>query len=170
MSLSAVLFKYMAKQAVDCRNMVRVKVWYTHTIVWLLKNYSERILTYYTRILLLDLTYGRTMPATTNISTTPLRHIGTTWQIRLSLCFLWATRVHNQNCKSIGSAISAQLTEECHWACPSMSFALKLPLRTGIWKPIQYMVPWAHPSPKPKQHLDWFSHFCTVHCSVSLYF
>jgi len=54
-------FQVMAKQAVDCRNMVRVKVWHTHTTVWLLKNYSERILTYYTRILLLDLTYGRTM-------------------------------------------------------------------------------------------------------------
>jgi len=60
MSLSAV-FKYMAKQAVNCRNMVRVKVWHTHTTVWLLKNYSQRILMYYTRILLLDLTYGRTM-------------------------------------------------------------------------------------------------------------
>ena len=36
MPLSTV-FKYrpMAKQAVDCRNMVRVKVWYTHTTVWL---------------------------------------------------------------------------------------------------------------------------------------
>jgi len=51
----------MAKQAVDCRNMVRVKVWHTRTTVWLLKNYSQRILTYYTRILLLNLTYGRTM-------------------------------------------------------------------------------------------------------------
>ena len=51
----------MAKQSVDCRNMVRVKVWLTHTTVWLLKNYSQRILTYYTRILLSDLTYGRTM-------------------------------------------------------------------------------------------------------------
>jgi len=49
MSLSAV-FKYMAKQAVDCRNMVRVKVWHTHTTVWLLKNYSQRILTYYAHI------------------------------------------------------------------------------------------------------------------------
>jgi len=57
--MSAV-FKYTAKQAVDCRNMVRVKVWLTHTTVWLL-NYSQRILTYYTRILLLDLTHGRTM-------------------------------------------------------------------------------------------------------------
>jgi len=56
MSLSAV-FKYTAKQAVDCRNMVRVKVWHTHTTVWLLKNYSQRILTYYTRILLLVVKY-----------------------------------------------------------------------------------------------------------------
>ena len=57
-------FQVTAKQAVDYRNMVRVKVWHTHTTVWLLKNYSERILTYYTRILLLDLTYGRTMHST----------------------------------------------------------------------------------------------------------
>ena len=61
MSLSAV-FKYMAKQAVNCRNMVATVVWHTHTTVWLLKNYSQRILTYYTHILLLDLTYGLTMP------------------------------------------------------------------------------------------------------------
>jgi len=54
----------MAKQVVDCRNVVRVKVWHTHTTVWLLKNYSQRILTYYTRILLLDLTYGRIMDPT----------------------------------------------------------------------------------------------------------
>jgi len=47
----------MAKQAVDCRNMVRVKVWHIHTTVWLLKNYSERILTYYTHILLLVVKY-----------------------------------------------------------------------------------------------------------------
>jgi len=25
------------------------------------------------------------------------------------------------------------------------------------------MVPWAHPSPDPKRHLDLFSHFCTPH-------
>jgi len=60
MSLSAV-FKYMANQAVDCRNTVRVKVWHTHTTVWLLQNYSQRILAYYARTLLLDLMYGRTM-------------------------------------------------------------------------------------------------------------
>jgi len=44
--------------------MVRVKIWHTHTTVWLLRNYSQRILTYYTRILLLDLTYGRIMIST----------------------------------------------------------------------------------------------------------
>ena len=48
----------MTKQAVDCRNMVRVKVWHTHTTVWLLKNYSQRILTYCTRILLLVVKYA----------------------------------------------------------------------------------------------------------------
>jgi len=53
-------FQVMAKQAVNCRNMVRVKVWHTHCLV----NYSQRILTYYTRILLLDVTYGRTMVIT----------------------------------------------------------------------------------------------------------
>ena len=48
----SVVFKYMAKQAVDCRNMVRVKLWqpHTHTTVWLLKNYSQRVLTYYIRV------------------------------------------------------------------------------------------------------------------------
>jgi len=25
------------------------------------------------------------------------------------------------------------------------------------------MVPWANPSPHPKRHLDWFSHFCRAH-------
>jgi len=54
----------MAKQAVDCGNMVVtvkgcviIKVWHTHTTAWLLKNYSQRILTYYTRILLLVVKY-----------------------------------------------------------------------------------------------------------------
>jgi len=37
--------------------MVRVKVWHAHTTVWLLKNYSQRILTYYARILLLVVKY-----------------------------------------------------------------------------------------------------------------
>jgi len=32
------------------------------------------------------------------------------------------------------------------------------------------MLPLAHPSPCPKPHLSWFSHFCTTHDRVSLYF
>jgi len=28
--------------------------------------------------------------------------------------------------------------------------------------------PWAHTSPQPKWHLDWFSRFCTAHRRVSL--
>jgi len=32
------------------------------------------------------------------------------------------------------------------------------------------MVPWAHPSPYPKRHLDQFSHFCTAHGRRSLLF
>jgi len=32
------------------------------------------------------------------------------------------------------------------------------------------MLPWAHPSPKPKRHLNRFSHFCTAHRRVSVYF
>jgi len=39
-------------------------------------------------------------------------HTGATWWIRLNLCFLRPTRVHNPNSKSIGSAASAQLTAE----------------------------------------------------------
>jgi len=35
--LSIAVFKYMAKQAMDCRNMVVTVVWRTHTTVWLLK-------------------------------------------------------------------------------------------------------------------------------------
>ena len=31
----------------------------------------------------------------------------------------------------------------------------------GIWTTIQYMIPWAHPSPQPKRHLDRFSRIRT---------
>jgi len=39
-------------------------------------------------------------------------HIGATRQIRSNLCFLQHTRVHSPNGKSIGSAVSAQVTAE----------------------------------------------------------
>ena len=32
-----------------------------------------------------------------------------------------------------------------------------------IWTAIQYMVPWAHPSPQPKRHLDRCRRFCRAH-------
>ena len=37
------------------------------------------------------------------------------------------------------------------------------PFSWGIWTPINYIVPWAHPSPQPKWHLDQFSRFCRAH-------
>ena len=49
-------------------------------------------------------------------------HEGATWRIRLNLCFLRPSRVHNPNRKSIGSAIFAQLTAECRRACPGIAF------------------------------------------------
>ena len=39
----------------------------------------------------------------------------------------------------------------------------KLPIHMGDLDPMQYMVPWAHLSPQPKQYLHWFSNFCTTH-------
>jgi len=43
------------------------------------------------------------------------------------------------------------------WDAPS---PLKItPSHGGIWTPIKHMVPWVHPSPQPKRHRDWCSHF-----------
>ena len=39
----------------------------------------------------------------------------------------------------------------------------KLPLPMGQIAPTWYMDPWAHPTPNPKWHLDWFSYFCRAH-------
>jgi len=51
-------------------------------------------------------------------------------------CFLQPTRVHNSNGISIGSAVFAQLTAECHWACLSLSCPIKIALsHGGIWTP-----------------------------------
>jgi len=59
--------------------------------------------------------------------------------------------------------------------CPDMSWAgpfcpQNCPFTRGDLDPIQYMVPWAYPSPHPKRHLDRFSRFCTAHGRESLYF
>jgi len=48
-------------------------------------------------------------------------------------------------------------------------FPPKLPLPMKDLDPIYFMIPWAHPNPQPKWHLDWFSCFYTHDCGVSLY-
>ena len=53
-------------------------------------------------------------------------HIGATWRIRLNFCFLRPTRVHNANGKSIGSAVSAQLTAESPYTLQWEAFSLKI--------------------------------------------
>ena len=58
-------------------------------------------------------------------------HIGTTWRIRLNLCFLWPTRVHNPNGKSIGLAVSAQLMAESQYTLQWATLSPKLPLLVG---------------------------------------
>jgi len=69
---------------------------------------------------------------------------------------------HKPNNISISSA-DAQLTAECpytlQWAALPPQNCL---FPWGIWTPSN-MVPWTHPSPKTKWHLDWFIHFCRAH-------
>ena len=59
------------------------------------------------------------------------------------------------------------------WRRPSQPIT-KVPLRAREYRPhlihgfmgppkSTYMVPWAHPSPHPKRHLDRFSCFCRAH-------
>jgi len=51
-----------------------------------------------------------------------------------------------------------------------MSAPLKVAARMGIWTPIYYMLPWAHPSPNPKRHLDRFSRFAQMTAECHIYF
>jgi len=83
----------------------------------------------------------------------------------------WLTLVHIQNDVLIGSAIFAQLTAESRYALQRAApFPLKIAHSHGDLDPIYYMIPWANPSPQPKQHIDWFGHFCTAHRRMSLNF
>jgi len=81
-----------------------------------------------------------------------------------NLWFLGPVRTHNQNGITIGSAVFAQMTAECpytsQWAAPIPRQNCSFPWGSG---PLSYMVPWAHPSPQPKRHIDWFSRFCRAH-------
>jgi len=60
---------------------------------------------------------------------------------------------------SIGSAVFAQLTLNVRILYNGPLFSSKWPIPVGDLDPIKYMIPWAHPSPKPKRHLDWFCRF-----------
>jgi len=62
-------------------------------------------------------------------------------------------------------AIFAQLTTESPYA---LEWATYAPLKivhsvVRIWASIKHLVPWAHPSPIPKRHVDSFSCFCRAH-------
>jgi len=75
-------------------------------------------------------------------------------------CFLGPTRVQMPNGISIGSAVFEQLTADSRCTL-QRPFPLKLPFPTGDLTTIH--VPWAHPGPQPKRHLDRFSRFCRAH-------
>jgi len=80
-----------------------------------------------------------------------------TWWIRLNLYTIRPTEVHDQNGKSVGLTVSAQLMAESaytlQWAPLSTRIA---PFHRRIWTPSN-TIPWAHASPRPKRHLDRFS-------------
>jgi len=61
----------------------------------------------------------------------PCRHINATWRIRLNLCFLQPTWVHNPNGKLISSAVFAQLTAESPYTYNGLFFPPKLPSQWG---------------------------------------
>jgi len=62
----------------------------------------------------------------------PYGHIGATWWIQLNLCFLWPITVHNPNSKSIGSAVSAQLTLESSILYNGQPFLQNCPLSKTV--------------------------------------
>jgi len=75
--------------------------------------------------------------------TLPWGNIGATWRIWFNLCFLWPTRIHSPNCKSIGSAIFAQITVEwprAHWH--------------HLVNTIELVLSSAHPTPQPKWQIN----------------
>jgi len=63
----------------------------------------------------------------------------------------------------LDSAVFAQL-----FADKPLFQKMHLPMEWS--EPHLIHIPLAHPSPQPKWHFDWLSHFCTAHCKVSLWF
>jgi len=63
---------------------------------------------------------------------------------------------------------SERVTMHCQWGGKLPKIAVS---RWGSAPHVirLYMVPWAHPSPRPKRHVDRFSRFCTARRRVSHY-
>jgi len=61
-------------------------------------------------------------------------------------------------------------SEDCQCFWMAWTTTINCPFLMGDLHPIYYVVPWAHPSLRPKRHVDRFSHFCTctVECPISL--
>ena len=65
-------------------------------------------------------------------------------------------------------------SEDCQWFLNGPDNSQNCPFPLGNLRPhLINMVPWTHPSLRPKRHVDQFSRFCTAHrivCLVSHYF
>jgi len=98
----------------------------------------------------------------------PWRHIRSTWRIRLNLCILRPTRVHNPNGKWISSAVFTQLTAESAYTLQSATLSTRIGPSHGE--------SWPHDALGPCENktqtavLYRFSPFCTDDRRVSLYF
>ena len=73
--------------------------------------------------------------------------VGATWRIRLNLCFLRSTRVHNPNSKSTRSSVLAQLTAKYTYS--GLFFPQNYPLPRGIWTPSNTWFPGPTRLPNP---------------------
>jgi len=91
-------------------------------------------------------------------------YISTTWRIRLNLCFLRCTRVHNTN----GCFCTANSRKSLYFTMGNR-FPQNCLLSCGDLDPIKFMIPWASPSPQSKG-ITTASAVFAHDCRVSLYF
>jgi len=87
------------------------------------------------------------------------------------MCFLWLTRLHSPNSKSIGSAIFAQLTAVSSGTlAPPAKYNWNCVQWCHLANTIEFVLRSPHPSPQPKRKIHQFSRFWTAHGRKSLYF
>jgi len=63
----------------------------------------------------------------------PQGHIGATWRIRLNLCILRPTRVHNRNGQWIGLAVCTAYCRKCLYLTMGAPIHQNCPFSWGIW-------------------------------------